>query len=90
MATISDRQTSFVDYSESGKHTSEMLEHEIKNFNALSEPSQRAIRQRFEHCHQIYHMEFNGMLKGEKKLTFQQYCDFRGTIQYFSDLEKLL
>ena len=88
-ATISNRQKTFVDYSVSGKHTIEMLEHEVKNFEALSEPSQKAIRTRFELCHQIYHMEFNGVLKGEKTLTFQQYCDFRDIIQYFSDLEKL-
>lgn len=47
-ATISNRQKTFVDFSVSGKHTSEMLEHEVKNFEGLSEPSQSAIRKRFE------------------------------------------
>lgn len=88
-ATTSKTQITFVDYSVSGKHTIEMLEHEIKKFNALSESSQKAIRTRFELCHNVYYMEFTEMLKGRRNMTYQLYCDFRDIIQYFKDLEIL-
>lgn len=88
-ATVSNRKKTFVDFSVSGKHTTEMLEHEVKNFKALTWPSQRAIRKRFELCHNIGEIVFDKVLKGETNLTYQQYCNFRDIIQYFSDLERL-
>lgn len=87
--TTSNFQTTIVDYAESGKFTKEMMAVEIAKYEALSDPSKKAIRKRFELCHEIFYMTFCAVLDGKKELTFAQYCDFRDIIQYFKDLETL-